>query len=75
MALILNKSQAEAVYSAMRALNNVNASIGTVDMRGAKVEGMGPYILVTKLNEMGGKTSVVEHYKGQNAFAAAYGLV
>lgn len=75
--MILNQSQAAAVYSAMCALNNVSgrikAQFGDVSDDGVNV-----------FEELDGSVNVVrvrhydvleaEHYASQAAFAAAYGL-
>lgn len=66
--MILNQSQAEAVYSAMCALNNVGARIDVRLPSGRVVEGPNSVILVTAY----AKSS--EEYNNQSDFAAAYGL-
>lgn len=66
--MILNQSQAAAVYSAMCALNNVGARIDVHLPSGRVVEGPNGVILVTAY----AKPS--EDYNNQSAFAAAYGL-
>lgn len=65
--MILNQAQAEAVYSAMCALNNVNAEIDTFvgDIRVLERGG------VVRVFERG---FIVERHSNQAAFAAAYGL-
>lgn len=75
--MILNQSQADAVYSAMCALNNVG---GRVDTR--FVNGMASVIEVRDradrgvivLFQTGGATRDIEKHINQAAFAAAYGL-
>ncbi len=68
MSKILNKSQAEAVYSAMCALNNVSGRVDAQMPSGRVVEGANGVILVTAY----GRPS--EDYGNQAAFATAYGL-
>lgn len=83
MSLILNKSQAEAVYSAMCALNNVSLNNGiSVSFVGASCDSMVRY---TVTENAAGEVEItegpmplcrtVEQYSDQNAFAAAYGLL
>lgn len=67
--MILNQSQAEAVYSAMCALGNVSGRVDAQMPSGRVVEGANGVILVTAY----GKPS--EDYGNQSAFATAYGLV
>lgn len=74
--MILNQSQAEAVYSAMCALNNVSGVVRvtfTPDTKGGKV------IKVKECEDFGYVTVIVgfetvERYDNQAAFATAYGL-
>jgi hypothetical protein len=75
MANILNKPQAEAVYSAMCALNNVNglisAYIRTDSGRFIEIhENSGGIFL--RADEL--HLPLVEDHRSQSAFAAAYGL-
>lgn len=81
MPLILNKSQAEAVYSAMCALNNVS---GIFDAKFQKYVGERIGIIVVQAawdGEVFIKSDVFEMaqqselYTDQNAFAEAYGLL
>jgi len=74
-ALILNASQAEAVYSAMCALNNVYAVIHEIEMedgRRLRTAPDGSYVLTMR---DGHGQRIVEAYPTQNAFATAYGLL
>lgn len=75
---ILTQAQAEAVYSAMCALNNVGAELkATIYTR----DSAGDYM---RVYQDGGSVKVVdvirhsietkEHYDNQSAFAAAYGM-
>lgn len=69
---ILNKAQAEAVYSAMCAINNVSGSIDKIMLPAPyyviSVVAYGDEIIVRQgLRDM-------EKYANQAAFAAAYGL-
>lgn len=73
MALILNQAQAEAVYSAMCALNNVGGRIDVLIPN--------PGGVIVQVQEMQhGEVWVFfgslgsENYADQSAFAAAYGL-
>lgn len=67
-AKILNKSQAEAVYSAMCELNNVSGYIDAV-LQGVRVkEHANGVVQITKKGES-------EDYSNQSAFATAYGLI
>jgi hypothetical protein len=73
--MILNKSQAEAVYSAMCALNNVGNTSGDVCIPGARGQ---QDIRVQWLDGVtvrrGALTGPREEYPTQAAFAEAYGL-
>lgn len=69
---ILTQAQAEAVYSAMCALNNVNMFIG------AEIRELGRLVSVRE-DAMGrihveDRLSSSELYADQSAFATAYGL-
>lgn len=72
--MILNKAQAQAVYSAMVALNNVygyarielEKGIVVEEAKSGRVEVTRPFA--------GGKQIEVEGYHTQMAFAFAYGL-
>ena len=66
--MILSKPQAEAVCSAMCALNNVSGRVDAQMPSGRVVECANGVILVTAY----GKPS--EDYDNQAAFATAYGL-
>lgn len=75
--LILNKSQAEAVYSAMCALNNVSARIkaqfGDVSTDGVNVfEEVDDTVTVVRVRHY--DVLEAENYANQAAFATAYGL-
>lgn len=71
--MILNKAQAEAVYSAMRALNNVGGRLEEV-----RLDDANHALQVTERQK--GAVQVIrdfrtaEHYDSQAAFATAYGL-
>lgn len=73
-ALILNKSQAEAVYSAMCALNAVEATISSISMR----DEYGLSIVVNTTSRgmwmIKSVRNTSEWHDNQAAFAAAYGL-
>lgn len=80
--MILNQSQAEAVYSAMCALNNVNGRLH------ARMSGRYEGSIVHCVEQSGGRGQLqiywgdpsgnphglAEHYPNQAAFATAYGL-
>lgn len=71
MALILNQSQAEAVYSAMCAMNEVGGKIDRIDLEGSEVrvrENTAGRVFVESM-ERG-----EEAYFDQSDFATAYGL-
>ncbi len=76
--MILTKSQAEAVYSAMCALNNVNArcmaELDRKDFLNYKrvVERDEDTIYI--VNVVVGRANKIENYDNQAAFAAAYGV-
>ena len=75
MSLVLNKSQAEAVYSAMCALNNVGALLSTFIRTDSgkfiEVHDNGDEITMWATEiELPGK----ETHASQTAFATAYGL-
>ena len=69
MTRILNQAQAEAVYSAMCALNNVGATVRVVFER----EPIEVYELKKGLVQVCGPESI-ERHDNQAAFATAYGL-
>ena len=73
--MILNKAQAEAVYSAMCALNNVNARLHARDV-GYTDEGFAIQIHETETGMIviSTGTKVLERYGTQGRFAAAHGL-
>lgn len=78
--MILSQAQAEAVYSAMCALNNIGARIDTKVPMGGGIgtrvwEGIAGHVLVD--GEFRGEPTAGlnrETYSDQAAFAAAYGL-
>mgnify|MGYP000867219322 CR=1 FL=1 len=81
--LILTKSQAEAVYSAMCALNNVNGiGFGVAFNEQASRVGVREFadtgrVLVERFAFQGNpveQIEAVESYADQSAFATAYGL-
>lgn len=66
--MILNQSQAEAVYSAMCELNNVGGKVNNLHVGRAVVSAdVGNAIHVYN-------PEADEHYADQSAFATAYGL-
>ena len=69
MAKILNQAKAEAVYSAMCALNNVGGNFGMFEIEDNRVGvfGSGAVQIVNKYGQF-------ESYASQSAFATAYGL-
>ncbi len=71
---ILSTAQAQAVYSAMCALNNISVNFDTMwradDGESVRITENKYGVLVRK----GGESGVSEHYDDQAAFAAAYGL-
>ena len=75
--MILTQAQAEAVYSAMCALNNVCAKM-KAEMRSSdkkqyvEVQQTGERVYVSQYT--GGRVSGTELHADQTAFAAAYGL-
>lgn len=78
MTLILNESQAEAVYSAMCALNNVGGTLrtffGSYD-NGQQVEESIHRTGIIQVFEMGHGVAIrQEKYSSQSAFGIAYGL-
>ena len=67
--MILNQAQAEAVYSAMVALNNVGNICGDLTLsEGLRVQWL-ESVLVRD-----GLSGPREEYRNQSAFATAYGL-
>lgn len=81
MTLILNQSQAEAVYAAMCALNNVGARLSAHGL-GYDADG---FAISAEQSETGlvsigtgfapnAERKVLERYASQSAFATAYGL-
>lgn len=67
--MILNKSQAEAVYGAMCALNNVGGICGDLTLsEGLRVQWLQCVVV------RDGLSGPREEYPNQAAFAAAYGL-
>lgn len=73
--LILNQAQAEAVYSAMCALNNVGGKLSRIDLGQQRRD---PQLRVTEggavIIERGMPHCDREAHANQSAFAAAYGL-
>lgn len=75
--LILTTAQAQAVYSAMCALNNVCAKIDTEVPAGSAGSGMIARVYEAHSGAVvvcSGRSDPVEQYDNQAAFAAAYGL-
>lgn len=70
--MILNQAQAEAVYGAMVALNNVGASIDKISLPAAyyTIDVISYYDQITIRQGL----KNCETYESQDAFAAAYGL-
>ena len=64
---ILNQAQANAVYDAMCALNNVGGSLKTSFQLTTVEEVGGRWIMIKDHS-----TGVVEEYDGQSIFATAY---
>lgn len=72
MARILNQAQAEAIYSAMCALNNVGGHLACELIDGTVViekSPLNPQVIQVSSNGRGD-----EFYESQAAFATAYGL-
>lgn len=66
---ILNQAQAEAVYSAMCALNNVGVICGDLTLaEGLRVQWL------DRVTIRDGLSGPREEYPSQSAFATAYGL-
>ena len=79
--MILNKPQAEAVYNAMVALNNIGARLETNIPMGGGIgtrvwEGLAGHVLVDGEQRGRGLGAGLnrETHANQNAFATAYGL-
>jgi len=69
--MILNNAQAEAVYAAMCALNNVNGCVtAEFPVEGVQVVEFDDGSIAVKRDQR----IVVEAYENQSDFAAAYGL-
>lgn len=78
--MILTKPQAEAVYSAMCALNNVTGKVNATFMNSrAAIEGItafeDTYGEVHVWQTLGGVAHNTERYENQAAFATAYSLL
>ncbi len=74
MSMILNASQADAVYSAMCALNNVSMRLDgcvAAGIRCREDENGAVFVFDMRAGHTGGPC---EEYASQNAFATAYGL-
>lgn len=71
MSQILTTAQAEAVYSAMRAMNNIGGQLSHVRAGHASVveHAAGHFVV----SDVRGQIES-EVYEGQSAFASAYGL-
>lgn len=80
---LLNRAQAEAVYSAMCALNNVGATIGSVHLPIAEpgytlTVNSHPITQTVSVTVWAGVISrriATDRYASQHEFAKAYGLV
>lgn len=72
--MLLTKAQAEAVYSAMCALNNVGAATGRVRIDLAVVAWGSTGASVELVRSHRDSKAERENYADQSAFAAAYGL-
>lgn len=78
---ILTKAQAEAVYSAMCALNSVSHGDGfrisfhsTIDGCVERINVEETDVDMIRVSYHDGRITHCEHHEGQSAFAAAYGL-
>lgn len=77
--MILNQAQAEAVYSAMQALNNVNGLINVSFLPDGRNRACKAYectsgMVAVDLTGNFRKDDENERYHNQRAFAIAYGL-
>lgn len=71
---ILTKAQAEAVYSAMCAINNLGESFGEAGFRGSREQELIRVQWLESVTIRAGLTGPREEYDDQSAFATAYGL-
>ena len=67
--LILNTSQAKAIYSAMCTLNNIGGYLSAITMDAQVIETLSGNILITAYARKS------ESYTSQAEFATAYGLI
>lgn len=77
MNLILTPAQAEAVYSAMCALNNIGARLDAFDLDADGLEirnRTNGEIVIGYIVSNAKRGTVLESYADQSAFATAYGL-
>jgi hypothetical protein len=72
--MILNQAQAEAVYSAMCALNNVGATASSIDAENFDVTVRNGVISIRSSSDDFKIPVMREAFTSQAAFAAAYGL-
>jgi len=72
--MILTQAQAEAVYSAMCALNNVGADKGSTSFESGRMDGIyvnwHQHVVAIQVGVVG----PCEYHSNQAAFATAYGL-
>lgn len=76
--MILNKSQAEAVYSAMVALKKVEArglqTTILTERKRIRIQGLNRISLTSTARNTYFNTPIKEEYEDQSEFAYAYGL-
>ena len=75
--LILNQAQAEAVYGAMCALNNVSARLQAFDLDADGLQVLqraNGTVVVGYLVSHAARANILESYADQAAFATTYGL-
>lgn len=74
MTLILNQAQAEAVYSAMCVLNNVDATVSSIHMHDEHGLAVVVHTTSSGMWMIQSARNVSEWHDSQSAFAIAYGL-
>lgn len=72
--MILNQSQAEAVYSVMCALNSVGATIGSISMHDEHGLAIAVHTTSNGMWMIKSARNTSEWHDNQSAFATAYGL-
>lgn len=72
--MILNQAQAEAVYSAMCALNSVGATIGSISMHDEQGLAIAVHTTSNGMWMIKSARKTSEWHDNQSAFATAYGL-